>query len=75
MTRLEKDMILSYLSCQLSRYENEERQLLENIRFRRSDSVDCFELARAKDNRIMFLQFSKDVMNLLRLYDEADKLK
>ncbi|MBE6852736.1 MAG: hypothetical protein E7505_04595 [Ruminococcus sp.] len=70
MKQTEKSLIYEYLFSQLARFEDEERDHLVNIRFRKTDAVDCFELARAKDNYIMFLQFAKDIMTLLHLCED-----
>lgn len=70
MKKNEVNLIIEYLFRQLHRYEEAEQYNLTNIRFRASDAVDCFELARAKDNLIMFKQFARDIMVLLHLAED-----
>ena len=66
------NLIREYLFHELSRYEEVERMELTNIKYRRSDSVDCFELGRAKDNVFMFTKFAKDIMILLHMVESAE---
>lgn len=72
MKKNEISLIREYLFRQLARYEETERMELANIRCRESDAVDCFELARAKDNVLMFMQFAKDIMILLHIVEDND---
>lgn len=70
MKKNEVALVYEYLFRQLFRYEEEEMNLLTTIRYRASDAVDCFELARAKDNIIMFRQFASDILILLNLVED-----
>lgn len=73
MKKSERDLLREYLLNQLAYYQNEERQLLDHIRFIKCDSLDLYELARAKDNYTLFLQVARDIMILLHLSeDNAD---
>ena len=65
MRKNEINLIREYLFHELSRYEEVERMELTNIKYRRSDSVDCFELGRAKDNVFMFTKTRKCTLNFI----------
>lgn len=47
MTQKEITLLLSYIYNNQCRLEDEVRQLQTNVRFRRVDSADCFELLSA----------------------------
>ena len=72
MKNKEINLVREYLFNQLIKFEEAERLQLSYIRCRESDAVDCFELARAKDNVIMFTQFAKDIMLLLHIVEDND---
>lgn len=72
MKKNEYNLIYDYLFHDLARYEEAEAADLSKIRFCRSDAVDCFELARSKDNTYMFLKFAKDIMILLHMVEDNE---
>ena len=72
MRKNEINLIREYLFHELARYEEVERIELANIKFRKTDSVDCFELGRAKDNLYMFSKFAKDIMILLHMVEDDE---
>lgn len=74
MTKNEIEMLYSYLYNNSVQYENDVQQLQTNLRYRRIDILDCLELICTIERRNMFTQISKDIRNLLQLYDKKNKI-
>lgn len=74
MRTSERELLLSYLLKQLNRYENEEREMLNRIKYVKCDSLDCMELLIAKEKVVMFREFANNVMHILKIANrEEDK--
>lgn len=65
----ERELLMSYLMNQLSRYEDEERELLARIRYVKCDALDCMELMITKEKVVMFREFASNVIHILKLND------
>ena len=72
MKKNECILLREYLLHQLAFYQAEERNQLDHIRYTRCDSLDLYELARAKDNYNLFLQVARDLMVLLKLVEDKE---
>lgn len=72
MRKFEIELLYKYFYNNRVRYENDVRQLQQNIRYRHIDVVDCFELACAIERLETFIQTSSDVMQLLKMRYRCD---
>ncbi|MBO7693193.1 MAG: hypothetical protein J6T10_11245 [Methanobrevibacter sp.] len=75
MKKNEINILREYLLSQITYYHNQERELLDHIRFLHCDSLDLYELARAKDNTTLFMQVARDIMILLHLAEDQEDFK
>lgn len=76
MRKTELSLLYSYICNQQSRYEQEIQQLQTNIRYRKIDIVDCFELMCCIERYNTFMQISRDVLQLLNIVEKSlDKEK
>lgn len=75
MKKNEINILREYLLSQITYYQNQERELLDHIRFLHCDSLDLYELARAKDNTTLFMQVARDIMILLHLAEDQEDFK
>lgn len=75
MKKNEVFILREYLLSQIQYYQNQERELLDHIRFTHCDSLDLYELARAKDNTTLFLQVARDIMLLLHLAEDQEDFR
>ena len=72
MKKNEIYLLREYLLNQLCYYQNQERDLMDHIRYIHCDSLDLYELARAKDNTSLFIQVARDIMLLLHLAEDQE---
>lgn len=76
MRKTELSLLYSYICNQQSRYEQEIQQLQTNIRYRKIDIVDCFELMCPIERYNTFMQISRDILQLLNIVEKSlDKEK
>lgn len=76
MRKTELSLLYSYICNQQSRYEQEIQQLQTNLRYRKIDIVDCFELMCSIERYNTFMQISRDVLQLLNIVEKSlDKEK
>ena len=67
MTEKEKELLLAWLINQEQRIEDEVQQSRQNLRFRKVDIVDCFELSLLIQRLYDFQEFALTVIRLLHL--------
>lgn len=67
MTEKEKELLLAWLINQEQRIEDEVQQSRQNLRFRKVDTVDCFELSLLIQRLYDFQEFALTVIRLLHL--------
>ena len=67
MTQQEITLLLSYIYNNTCRLEEEVRQQQANLRFRKIDVVDCFELACSMQQLQTFTEVTNHIMTLLKL--------
>ena len=72
MRQSEKDLISQYIYNNYVRYENEVKQLQNNIRFRAVDMVDCIELMLAIQQFDTFKEVTSHIRLLLKLNEKGD---
>lgn len=65
MTEKEKILLYSYVYNNTLMLENEVRQLQSNIRFRRIDTPDIYELLCAQMRLEMFKEISEHILALI----------
>lgn len=65
MTEHERILLYSYIYNNRLELENEVKQLQSNVRFRRIDTVDCFELLVALIRQECFIEISEHILNLI----------
>lgn len=76
MRKTELSLLYSYICNQQSRYEQEIQQLQTNLRYRKIDTVDCFELMCCIERYNTFMQISRDILQLLNIVEKSlDKEK
>lgn len=76
MRKTELSLLYSYICNQQSRYEQEIQQLQTNLRYRKIDTVDCFELMCCIERYNTFMHISRDVLQLLNIVEKSlDKEK
>lgn len=71
MRKNELSLLYSYIYNQQSRYEQEIRQSQTNIRYRKIDIVDCFELMCCIERYNTFMQVSRDILQLLNIVEKS----
>lgn len=67
MRQNEKDIINMYIYNNTVRLEDTVKQLQNNVRFRRIDSIDCIELLLAQQELETFKEVTKHIKLLLKL--------
>lgn len=67
MTNQEKELLLSWVVNEEIRLSDEVSQLRQNLRFRKIDLLDCFELAIAMQRYSDFTEFSLILLRLLHI--------
>lgn len=72
MTEHEKILLFSYIYNNTLQLENEVRQMQSNIRFRRIDSIDIYELLVAQLRLEMFKEISEHILSLLGQHYKND---
>lgn len=72
MTEREKILLFSYVYNNTLQLENEVKTLQSNIRFRRIDSVDIYELLIAQIRLEMFKEISEHILSLLGQHYKND---
>lgn len=65
MTEHERILLYSYIYNNRLLLENEVKQLQSNVRFRRIDTADCFELLVALIRQECFIEISEHILNLI----------
>lgn len=65
MTKQEQKLLLSYIHNMQLSIEREHEQLVQNIRYRRFDSVDLLELMLLQERLQTFIAVSRDVLYIL----------
>lgn len=65
MTEKEKILLFSYVYNNTLQLENEVKQLQSNLRFRRIDTADIFELLVAQLRLEMFREISESIIALI----------
>lgn len=65
MTEKEKILLFSYVYNNTLQLENDVKQLQSNIRFRRIDTPDIFELLVAQLRLEMFKEISENILALI----------
>ena len=65
MTEKEKILLYSYVYNNTLQLENEFKQLQSNVRFRRIDTADIFELFVAELRLEMFREISEHIISLI----------
>ncbi len=61
------DLVYEYIFNRRIYLEHELQQLQENIRYRPVGSVDCLELIIACERLNMFIEVTRDIVQLLKL--------
>lgn len=72
MTEREKILLFSYVYNNTLELENEVKTLQSNIRFRRIDSIDIYELLIAQIRLEMFKEISEHILSLLGQHYKND---
>lgn len=67
MRQSEKDLINKYIYNNMIRLEDTVKQLQNNVRYRRIDSVDCIELLMAQQELETFKEVTKHIKTLLKI--------
>lgn len=67
MRQSEKDLINKYIYNNMIRLEDTVKQLQNNIRYRRIDSIDCIELLMAQQELETFKEVTKHIKTLLKI--------
>lgn len=67
MTKKEELLVWSYVHNNRMRLEDEVKQLQANLRYRKIDVVDCFELACAMQQLQTFTEVTNHILLLLKL--------
>ena len=67
MRKSEYLVLLEYLYNTEVQLESELNTLVSNLRFRRVDVVDCYELAALLDRYTFFKMVSNDIRTLLKI--------
>lgn len=67
MKQTEKDIINMYIYNNTIRLEDNVKQLQNNIRYRRIDTIDCIELLIAQQELETFKEVTKHIKMLLKL--------
>lgn len=65
MTEHERILLYSYIYNNRLQLENEVKQLQSNVRFRRIDTADCFELLVALIRQECFIEISEHILYLI----------
>lgn len=65
MTEHERILLYSYIYNNRLQLENEVKQLQSNVRFRRIDTADCFELLVALLRQECFIEISEHILYLI----------
>ena len=73
MRQNEFSLLYSYLYNNQIELEREVQQMQINLRYRRIDVTDCFELACAMERLNTFKQVSEDIRSLLNVFDKKCK--
>ena len=73
MTEHERILIYSYIYNNVQLLENEVQQLQSNLRYRRIDTVDCFELALALQRLETFREVTEHILYLLGSHWKGEK--
>ena len=76
MRQREIELLYAYFTNYLTILEGDVITYRNNIRYRDIDAVDCLEMILAIERKNMFVEFSKNVIELLNLrtcdFEEAD---
>ncbi len=72
MRQREVEMLYEYLWNNETRLESDVANLQQNVRYRCIDAVDCLELCLALERLHTFRKVSKDIRQLLRLYERRE---
>lgn len=67
MTKKEMTVLYAYIYNNRCRLEDEVRQLQANIRYRKIDVTDCFELACSMQQLQTFYEVTEHIMLLLNM--------
>lgn len=73
MRQSEFSLLYAYLYNNQLELEQEVKQMQTNIRYRRIDETDCFELACAIERLNTFKQVSEDIRSMLSIFDKKCK--
>lgn len=65
MTKQEQKLLLAYIHNMQLTLERELEQLIQNIRYRRFDSLDLLELLLLQERLQSFICFARDVLYIL----------
>lgn len=65
MTEHERILLYSYIYNNRLQLENEVKQLQANVRYRRIDSADCFELLTALIRQECFIEITEHILYLI----------
>lgn len=71
----EKEVFMSYIQNNLTRYENDVIALKQRLRYRDIDIDDCFELALAIERLTMFQEFARNSLIILHIIDGIGNVK
>lgn len=73
MRQNEKDLLCKYIYNNSIRLEDNVRQLQNNLRYRRIDTIDCIELMLARQELETFHEVTKHIRILLKLNDRCEE--
>lgn len=73
MTKQEEKLLLAYIHNMQLTLERELEQLIQNIRYRRFDSLDLVELLLLQERLQCFVCFARDVLYILNQKKYTDE--
>lgn len=63
----QKEILMTYIINSRDRLQEDVRQLQQRVRYRNVDAVDCLELSLAIERMNAFEDFSRSVMEIMKL--------
>lgn len=63
----QKEILMTYISNNRDRLQDDVRHLQQRVRYRDIDAVDCLELSLAIERMNAFEDFSRSVMEIMKL--------
>lgn len=72
MKRKERELLLNYIINNRCYLRQDLDKLTQAVRYRQVDSVDCLELIIAQERYNSFVEYSKQILILLKLDEENE---